>query len=209
VNTSRSAIKRQSSGLRHAEWLLQQSSRLIAVPLLLFTIPLCAQDLTYAAQRSECLPTEPDSVQVSWSAPCVEDDWLLDTEAGCRMWDWHPDANDRELWTGECRAGMKEGAGTVQWFEHGGPIDRFEGIFRAGGREGLGHYTWNVSNWFTGTYAGNRPHGLGTALIAGVVFKGPWQNGCSRNGDKVVAIGVPLTSCTVLDIFDASTIRER
>jgi hypothetical protein len=30
----------------------------------------------------------------------------------------------------------------VQWFEHGRPIDRFEGVYRRGKREGFGRYDW-------------------------------------------------------------------
>jgi hypothetical protein len=163
-----------------------------------------SRDLSYIPGQMDCPPEEPDSVQVSWAAPCENDNWLLDTEAGCRMWDWHPDPNDRAIWNGACRFGLKEGIGSVQWFEHGEPIDRFEGAFHAGVREGFGHYTWNADNWFRGIYAKNRPHGPGTAYIASIEFSGRWQNGCLRNGDKVVAIGVPLTSCLFLEISEAS-----
>ena len=81
-----------------------------------------------------CLPDEPDSVQISWDSPCQDGTWLMDTELGCRMWDWHPAPEDTAFWTGACRAGLKEGRGVVQWLEHGQPIDRFEGSFVAGRR---------------------------------------------------------------------------
>src|SRR5262245_26283543 len=82
----------------------------------------------------DCLPKEPDSVQISWDTPCLEGTWLLDTELGCRMWDWHPAPEDTATWSGACRAGAKVGRGAVQWFEHGRPIDRFEGTYVAGRR---------------------------------------------------------------------------
>ena len=142
-----------------------------------------------------CPSREPDSVQISWTKPCDEGDWLLDTENGCRMWDWHPDAEDEAKWSGSCPGGLKDGRGVVQWSEHGQPIDRFEGIYRQGKREGFGRYQWNDGNRFEGHYAHDVPHGPGTAHLAGEVFTGEWKNGCLAKGDKVVAIGVPRSAC--------------
>jgi hypothetical protein len=145
--------------------------------------------------KPDCPTQEPDSVQINWSAPCEHGDWLFDTELGCRMWDWHPDPHDQASWTGECPLGLKEGRGVVQWYEHGQPIDRFEGTFRKGRREGLGRYRWNENDYFEGTYADDVPHGHGTISVAGETFVGEWAKGCLRSGDRVVAIGVPRASC--------------
>jgi hypothetical protein len=144
---------------------------------------------------SDCLTDEPDSVQISWVEPCENGNWLFDTVLGCRMWDWHPDPHDKASWSGSCRQGQKEGPGVVQWFEHGQPIDRFEGTYRANRREGFGRYVWNASDRFEGHYANGVPQGFGTAHIAGEVFSGEWRNGCLRKGPRVVAIGVPRASC--------------
>ena len=100
---------------------------------------------------------EPGSVQISWVEPCENGNWLFDTVLGCRMWDWHPDPHDKASWSGSCRQGQKEGPGVVQWFEHGRPIDRFEGIYRANRREGFGRYVWNASDRFEGHYANGVP----------------------------------------------------
>jgi hypothetical protein len=148
-----------------------------------------------ALARPECPSYEPDSLQISWTKPCEEGDWLLDTRSGCRMWDWHPDPKDRAVWNGICPNGKKEGAGVVQWFEHGQPIDRFEGIYRNGKREGFGRYVWNESTRFEGHYANDLPHGFGSVTVVGETFTGDWRNGCFRKGDKVIAIGVARTSC--------------
>ena len=83
----------------------------------------------------------------------------------------------------------------MQWFEHGRPIDRFEGSFVAGRRQGRGRYVWNESDWYEGPYEDNLPHGSGTAHIAGVTFAGQWKHGCLKQGTKMVAIGVSRKSC--------------
>jgi hypothetical protein len=144
---------------------------------------------------AECRIDEPDSLQISWNDPCETGDWLLDTEAGCRIWDWHPVPQDGATWTGSCPRGVKSGRGIVQWYEHGTAIDRFEGTYVAGRREGHGRYDWNGTDWFSGFYADDLPHGTGTAHIAGETFAGQWHYGCFIRDGKVVAIGVSRRSC--------------
>src|SRR5215213_4483485 len=125
------------------------------------------QQVALAPPQADCPPEEPDSLQISWTTPCDEGDWLLDTQAGCRMWDWHPDPKDRAVWSGLCPSGKKDGRGVVQWTEHGQPIDRFEGTFRNGKREGFGRYVWTPEASFEGHYASDVPNGFGTATLRG------------------------------------------
>jgi len=148
-----------------------------------------------APPQIDCPWEAPDSVQISWTRPCEEGDWLLDTGAGCRMWDWHPDPQDRAIWSGSCPSGKKDGRGTVQWFEHGQRIDRFEGTYRGGKREGFGRYVWNEENSFEGQYLNDVPSGFGTAILLSETFAGDWKNGCLRKGSRVVAIGVDRKTC--------------
>ncbi|MFI5000572.1 MAG: hypothetical protein ACHQK9_11905 [Reyranellales bacterium] len=115
------------------------------------------------------------------------------------MWDWHPEPRDSAVWTGTCRNGQKEGRGIVQWFEHGVAIDRFEGTYVGGRRDGLGRYNWNDHDRFDGKYANDVPNGFGTAVIAGETFAGVWENGCLRRSNHVVAIGVPRSLCAAAD----------
>jgi hypothetical protein len=153
------------------------------------------QQVAATSVQPDCLPDEPDTIQISWTQPCEEGDWLLDTQAGCRMWDWHPDPKDRAMWNGACPAGKKDGRGVVQWYEHGQPIDRFEGTFRKGKREGFGRYVWTPETSFEGHYANDVPNGFGTATILGEAFAGSWKNGCFSKDSRVVAIGVARSSC--------------
>jgi len=165
--------------------------------LLVAAGPVLAQDVAaLASSKSICPPDEPDSLQISWTAPCDSGAWLLDTQAGCRMWDWHPESEDKVVWKGACKGALPDGSGEAQWFEHGRPIDRFIGTYRNGKREGEGHYVWNETVRFDGRYAANLPQGPGVLQIDGETFSGDWQAGClARNDGTVVAIGVPRSSC--------------
>ncbi len=144
-----------------------------------------------------CGDAEPDSLQINWTQPCQDGSWILDPRRGCRLWDWRPDPEDTVTWSGACVSGRKEGPGVVQWHEHGRPIDRFEGVFRAGRREGSGRYDWPAGQSYQGSYADGLPNGQGTVTIDGVSFTGTWRRGCLTHGDKRIAIGVPLTSCSL------------
>ena len=154
-----------------------------------------AQQLAMAPSQTECPSDAPDSIQVSWTQPCVEDDWVPDAKAGCRIGNWHPEPQDRAVWSGICSNGSKAGHGTVQWFEHNQRIDSFVGTYRGGKREGFGQYVWNEEVSFEGQYANDIPNGFGTVNLFGETLAGDWKNGCLLKGSRVVAIGVERTTC--------------
>ena len=157
---------------------------------------LLASALTATAEQARpCNVVEPDSLGISWTAPCDEGRWLLDPQSGCRLWDWRPAPEDTATWTGICPAGRKEGRGVVQWFEHGRPIDRFEGVYRRGKREGFCRYDWPTGERFEGPYADDLPSGRGSVTVDGVSYAGIWRRGCLAHRDKLIAIGVPLSAC--------------
>lgn len=150
---------------------------------------------TGALANEQCDPVEPDTLQVNWTAPCDDGAWLLDTESGCRIWDWHPAPEDKVTWSGICRGGSREGQGTLQWFEHGRPIDSFDGSYSRNERTGLGRYRWTDLDAYEGNYVAGLPHGLGTAHISGEPYTGVWNRGCLRIDDKVIAIGTSIAAC--------------
>ena len=162
----------------------------------LLTLVLALTVAATAALAQGCNVVEPDSLMINWTAPCQDGSWLLDPQTGCRLWDWHPDPEDTVTWSGACPKGMKEGAGTVQWFEHGRPIDRFEGVFEHGKRKGFGRYYWPAGQRFEGYYDDDLPNGQGTITIDGVSYAGTWRRGCLAHKDKLIAIGAPLSTCT-------------
>lgn len=154
--------------------------------------------LALAAAESRvgsCDIREPDSLEINWTAPCQDGSWDLDPRTGCRMWNWRPDPEDTATWSGRCLSGRKEGHGTVQWYEHGRPIDRFEGVFRRGKRESIGRYDWPAGQSYQGAYVADLPDGQGVVTIDGASFEGTWRRGCLTHGDRRIAIGVPLSAC--------------
>jgi len=175
--------------------LSRQACVLLIAAMQVIGATASAQQMAVATAQPICPSEEPDSLQISWTKPCDEGDWLLDTRTGCRMFDWHPAPEDQAVWKGTCAAGRKEGRGVVQWYEHGRTIDRFEGTFRNGRREGVGRYVWTSEVTYEGHYANGVPNGVGTATLFGETFSGTWRNGCLTKGSRVVAIGVERTSC--------------
>jgi hypothetical protein len=173
--------------------------------VMLTVLPAVAQQLALVPGNRDCATDEPDPVQVSWKAPCEQGNWLFEPGVGCRMWDWHPDKDDKATWTGACRSSLKQGQGVVQWTEHGQPIDRFEGTYRNGRREGAGRYAWNESDRFDGAYVDDLPNGFGTVTLNGTTLSGEWRNGCLTVGDKTVAIGVTLAGCGLQPEYTAET----
>jgi len=177
----------------------------VSCVVMLTTLPALAQQVALVSAHPDCATDEPDTVAVSWNSPCENGTWLFEPGIGCRMWDWHPDRSDQATWTGTCRSNVKEGRGVARWTEHGQPIDRFEGMYRNGRREGPGRYEWNERDRFEGIYAEDLPNGFGTVTVNGTTLSGEWRNGCLRRGDKTVAIGVPLASCSLEPDYAAET----
>jgi hypothetical protein len=169
-------------------------ARLTATCSFLLLVPMLA--LAAAEIRAQpCDVGQPDSLEINWTEPCQDGSWDLDPKVGCRLWEWRPDPEDTATWSGACRSKRMEGRGVVQWYEHGRPIDRFEGGFRRGKREGPGRYDWPAGQQYRGTYVDGLPHGQGAVTIDGVSFAGTWRRGCLVHGDKRIAIGVPLGTC--------------
>ena len=168
---------------------------LVSSTLILAVFPVFAQQIALVPGKPDCGTTEPDPIQISWDTPCKTGSWIYEPGVGCRIADWHPDPQDKVTWSASCRAALREGMGVAQWTEHGQPIDRFEGTYRNGRREGLGRYSWNGKDRFEGSYAKGLPNGYGAVTVSGVTLSGQWRDGCLRAGDKSVAIGVPLASC--------------
>lgn len=178
---------RERGQLRRNAWAAAACSLLLLVPAMV----LAASDI----RAAPCDAGQPDSLEINWTAPCQDGSWDLDPSVGCRLWGWRPLPEDVATWSGVCRSGRMEGRGVVQWYEHGRPIDLFDGVFRRGKRDGFGRYDWPAGQRYQGMYVAGLPDGQGSVTIEGVSFAGIWRRGCLKHGDKRIAIGVPLHTC--------------
>ena len=52
--------------------------------------------------------------------------WIADQTTGCKIWNEAPKPGETVTWSGQCKNGFGEGAGTLQWFENGGSTQRNE-----------------------------------------------------------------------------------
>ena len=147
------------------------ASTVLIVAIQFVFVSAFAQQLAMAPSQTECPSEAPDWIQISWTSTVRGRRLGAGFESGCRIGDWHPDPQDRAVWSGTCSNGSKDGP-AVQWFEHNQRIDSFEGTYRGGKREGFGQYVWNEEISFEGQYANDIPNGFGTVNLFGKTFAG-------------------------------------
>jgi hypothetical protein len=142
--------------------------------------------------------------------------WILDTGAGCKVWNPHPQANETMRWSGACVNGLAQGRGAAQWFRGNLPFESDEGEWREGRQTGYGTQVW-PSGRYDGELADGEPNGRGTLIVQGVryegelrngkpnglgtltnvsgTFRGTWKDGCLLDTRQKAAFGVPLSAC--------------
>jgi hypothetical protein len=142
--------------------------------------------------------------------------WILDTAAGCKVWNPHPQPNETLRWSGACPNGMAQGRGAAQWFRGNLPFETDEGEWREGRQTGFGTQVWPAGR-YDGELVDGEPHGRGTLIVQGVryegelrkgkpngfgtlinasgTFRGTWKEGCLLDAKQRAAFGVPLTAC--------------
>lgn len=153
------------------------------------------------------------------SAQPSQPKWTADAKTGCRVWNSSPEPGDSVSWTGDCRNGLAQGQGTLQWFIHGKPASRFEGNYRDGLIDGTGVYTFANGARYEGEYRDDLRHGRGVLIepdgakydgqwglglpngqgtlteANGTVASGIWTRGCLRQGDRIVTFLSDRKSC--------------
>ncbi len=146
-------------------------------------------------------------------------EWIAAEGTGCRIWNPYPDPGESVTWSGGCRNGLAQGRGSLQWSKNGKKIDRFEGEFLDGKRNGQGIYssrngyryegayrndqrngfgvvTYDSGARFEGQWRDNKANGQGTYKAAnGQTFSGMWTNGCFRQGDRRANVGSTAKDC--------------
>ncbi len=92
----------------------------------------------------------PGAAQAARRAP---PGWIADATTGCKVWDPAPQAGESIRWSGPCKEGLADGEGTLQWFVHGKPGDRYAGAYRHGKRNGYGVVTYANGETVKGTWS--------------------------------------------------------
>ena len=151
------------------------------------------------------------------AARCAETGaWILDTAAGCKVWNPHPQPNETMRWSGACPNGMAHGRGAAQWFRGNLPFETDEGEWREGRQSGFGTQVWPTGR-YDGEVDGGEPNGRGVLIVQGVryegelrsgkpngfgtltnvsgTFRGTWRDGCLQDAKQRAAFGVPLSAC--------------
>lgn len=63
------------------------------------------------------------------------DSFGADSKTGCKVFKANMRPADAVTWNGNCVLGFADGEGTAQWYRDGKPDVRFEGAFRAEGKQ--------------------------------------------------------------------------
>ncbi len=133
------------------------------------------------------------------AASADETQWIAD-QNGCRIANTYPQDGETVRWSGGCKEGYADGAGTLTWFIKGRKTDVYEGSMVRGWAEGRGKLTrkdgvytgeWKKSlqhgrgryehqdgSWYEGGWKDGQPHGHGQMRTPdGRMFSGTWHDG--------------------------------
>src|SRR5471032_781919 len=121
--------------------------------------------------------------------------WVADPKTGCKIWDAAPDPAEKITWSGKCEDGMADGEGTLQFYIGGEPVVRYEGEMRNGRSDGHGVNVEPDGTRYEGGWRNNAASGQGVYTKAGVRYEGMWFNGCLKQGEAELTVGVSNDSC--------------
>ena len=105
----------------------------------------------------------------------MADTWIKD-DKGCQVHDPYPEPNESVTWSGECRDGLVEGSGILQWTVGGKPTTRIDGNFAHGAQSGNASAIYADGNRYEGNFVDGKFSGKGTFI---------WANGNRYEGNFV------------------------
>jgi hypothetical protein len=116
--------------------------------------------------------------------------WVADPKTGCKVWAGRAGPGASVDWTGPCTDGLASGHGTVSWING----NKYEGDLKDGKYHGKGVFTFVGGFRYDGELRDGKPNGQGTFTRPdGQVFRGSWNNGCFRQGNRWSAVmAIPL-----------------
>ena len=103
--------------------------------------------------------------------------WLVNPETGCKIWAFNPAKDTAFTWTGSCKNGYVDGAGTVEWIKDGNAVNQYTGQFLLGRAHGKGGFKeFHPPTSYEGDYVNGRRSGKGVQIYAnGDRYEGEWR----------------------------------
>ena len=115
-------------------------------------------------------------------APPADDSWIVDPITQCAAYNPQPAPRESILWTGDCRDGKLEGAGTLTWIVEGELLNTRSGDWHAGRAVGPGivHRADRVT--IEGTWVDGEVEGFVVARYpdGSPLFVGQWVHGSAE-----------------------------
>ncbi len=140
--------------------------------------------------------------------------FVADASSGCKV--WNPQANESVKWSGDCRDGLAEGAGSLQWFNNNRAYEKDQGEWKEGRQSGRGSQDWTTGRYdgelvngepqgkgiltlqssrYEGEFRNGKPNGFGIVRSLEGLFKGNWKDGCLDGDRRRIAFGVSSATC--------------
>lgn len=105
--------------------------------------------------------------------------------ADCKVINPNPQPRETITWSGGCKDGYADGAGTLEWFTKGKLTDHIEGTLTRGVQNGHGYKRSQDGTEYEGGYLNGRRHGKGIIQLPSKTrYEGEWKDG-KRNGKGI------------------------
>lgn len=142
--------------------------------------------------------------------------FVVDPDAGCKIWNPHPVAGETAKWTGACVNGLAQGAGSLQWLRDGKAFEKDDGEWDRGRQTGRGMQNWKTGSYdgslldgephghgvmtlqsarYVGEFRKGKPNGEGTVTSLQGAFSGTWKDGCLTRGKQKITFAVSSDTC--------------
>lgn len=114
------------------------------------------------------------------------DSEIADRESGCKIWNSKSLIGYTVTWTGQCKNGKADGAGSLQWFYNKRPDGRYDGDYALGKMHGHGTYAMDDGSRYIGQFQDNLRNGRGAYLWSdGTRYEGDYQNNLMEGNGTV------------------------
>ena len=105
--------------------------------------------------------------------------------AGCKVINPNPQPLETITWSGGCKDGYADGAGTLEWFTKGKLTEHIEGTLTRGVQNGHGYKRWKDGTEYEGGFLNGQRRGRGIIQLPSKTrYEGEWKDG-KRNGKGI------------------------